>query len=106
MIQLFQNLLSNAIKFRRNVQPEIQIQVAENKENYTIAVADNGIGIESDYKDQVFTIFKRLHSSAEYQGTGIGLAICQKIINKLGGEIWLESVPQQGSTFFFTLPKA
>ncbi len=106
MIQLFQNLLSNAIKFRSKVSPEIQIQVAENKNNYTIAVADNGIGIEPDYKEQVFTIFKRLHSTAEYQGTGIGLAICQKIINKLGGEIWLESIPQQGSTFFFTLPKA
>lgn len=105
MIQLFQNLLSNAIKFRQEVSPEIGIHVVENENNYTLSVVDNGIGIENDYKDQVFTIFKRLHSTAEYQGTGIGLAICQKIINKLGGEIWLESIPKQGSTFFFTLPK-
>ncbi|MFK7904091.1 MAG: ATP-binding protein [Chitinophagales bacterium] len=106
MIQLFQNLLSNAIKFRKDENPSIEIHVLEDENNYTLSIADNGIGIEADYKEQVFTIFKRLHSTAEYQGTGIGLAICQKIINKLGGEIWLESVPQQGSTFFFTLPKA
>lgn len=106
MIQLFQNLLSNAIKFRNETTPEIGIYVVENENDYTLSVIDNGIGIESDYAEQVFTIFKRLHSTAEYQGTGIGLAICQKIINKLGGEIWLESVPKQGSTFFFTLPKA
>ncbi|MEZ4883828.1 MAG: ATP-binding protein [Chitinophagales bacterium] len=105
MIQLFQNLLSNAIKFRKECTPKIQIHVVENENNYTLSVVDNGIGIEADYTEQVFTIFKRLHSSAEYQGTGIGLAICQKIINKLGGEIWLESVPAQGSTFYFTLPK-
>ncbi len=105
MIQLFQNLLSNAIKFRNECTPKIGIHVVENENNYTLSIVDNGIGIENDYKEQVFTIFKRLHSTAEYQGTGIGLAICQKIINKLGGEIWLESVPMQGSTFFFTLPK-
>ncbi len=105
MLQLFQNLISNAIKFRRNVPPKITIQSKDNKDNYLISISDNGIGIEKEYLEQVFTLFKRLHTDNEYEGTGIGLAICQKIITNYGGEIWLNSEPQKGTTFYFTVPK-
>ena len=105
LLQLFQNLISNAIKFRRNVPLKIVIQSEERIDDYLISISDNGIGIEKEYLGQVFTLFKRLHTEAEYEGTGIGLAICQKIINNYGGEIWLDSRPQIGTTFYFTLPK-
>ncbi|MGB1241686.1 MAG: ATP-binding protein [Chitinophagales bacterium] len=105
MLQLFQNLISNAIKFRDEDTPEVVIQSKERLNDYLISVSDNGIGIEKEYVDQVFTLFKRLHTEEEYEGTGIGLALCQKIIMNYGGEIWLDSELNKGTTFYFTFPK-
>jgi len=105
MLQLFQNLISNAIKFRDEDRPEVIIQSEERLDDYLIWVSDNGIGIEKEYIDQVFTLFKRLHTDEEYEGTGIGLALCQKIITNYGGEIWLDSELNKGTTFYFTFPK-
>ncbi|MFK7904784.1 MAG: ATP-binding protein, partial [Chitinophagales bacterium] len=105
MLQLFQNLISNAIKFRDEDTPEVIIQSEERPDDYLISVSDNGIGIEKQYVDQVFTLFKRLHTDEEYEGTGIGLALCQKIITNYGGEIWLDSELNKGTTFYFTFPK-
>ena len=98
--------MSNAIKFRNpDTKPVIQIQAIEEEMEYIISVQDNGIGIKSEFKDRIFVIFQRLHSRTEYQGTGIGFSICQKIVQRLGGKIWVESEFGQGATFYFTLPK-
>lgn len=106
LVQLLQNLLSNAIKFRKpDTQPVVQIQAIEEENEYVICVQDNGIGIKEEFKERIFVIFQRLHSRTEYQGTGIGLAICQKIVQRLGGKIWVESEFGQGAAFYFTLPK-
>ena len=106
LTQLFQNLLSNAIKFRKpNIPPIIKVEAVEKEQEYLISITDNGIGIEKENQDRVFIIFQRLHSRQKYQGTGIGLSICQKIIQQLGGKIWLESELGKGTTFYFNLPK-
>ncbi len=106
LIQLFQNLIGNAIKFRRpSGRPIILISAEEKTDHWIFSVEDNGIGIENNDIERIFTIFQRLHKRAEYEGTGIGLAICSKIVTQLGGRIWVESVKGQGSTFRFTLPK-
>ncbi|HAM70248.1 MAG TPA: hypothetical protein DCM86_01215 [Verrucomicrobiales bacterium] len=111
LTQLFQNLLSNAIKFRGGERPPV-IQITclpapQDPERYwVIAVRDNGIGIASQHYERIFQIFQRLHTREEYAGTGIGLAICKRIVERHGGQIWLESSPGQGTTFRFTLPKA
>jgi light-regulated signal transduction histidine kinase (bacteriophytochrome) len=105
---LFQNLLGNSIKYRR---PEVALEVSVNAHRtegngdamWQFAVRDNGIGLDMKYADQVFEIFRRLHKTDEYEGTGIGLAICRKIVTRHGGKIWVDSVPGQGSTFSFTL---
>jgi signal transduction histidine kinase len=102
MIQLFQNLIHNGIKFRRTVPPILHISAQPHDSMWIFAVRDNGIGIEPQYWSQVFTMFKRLHSRKDYPGTGIGLAICKKIVERHGGRIWLDSRPGEGSTFFFT----
>lgn len=104
--QVFNNLIGNALKYRKpDINPEIKISANDIGKFWEIAVSDNGIGIEKEYFDKVFVIFQRLHTKEEYSGTGIGLAIVKKIIDNLGGKIWLESEVGKGSTFYFTLPK-
>lgn len=107
MSQLFQNLISNAIKFRKpDMAPVIELAVKEhNPETWLFSIKDNGIGVPDEFKEKVFGIFERLHNHSQYEGTGIGLATCRKIVDNAGGKIWLESVYGQGTTFFFTLPK-
>lgn len=104
LTQLFQNLIGNAIKFRRQDPPEIQIGVKQTDGKWLFSVQDNGIGIESQYCDRIFAIFQRLHNRTDYPGTGIGLAICKKIVERHGGTLWVESTLNKGSTFYFTLP--
>jgi PAS domain S-box-containing protein len=101
---LFQNLIGNAIRYRRNDSPQIHVMARIEGTNWLFAVQDNGIGIEPEYKEQIFEMFKRLHNSEEYPGSGMGLAICQRIIERAGGKIWVESDLGRGSTFFFTIP--
>ena len=104
MIQLFQNLISNAIKFKGESDPIIKIDCKEENDNYIISIKDNGIGIAPENHEKVFEMFKRLHTREEYEGTGIGLATCKKIVQKYGGEIWIESSLGIGTTFFFSMP--
>jgi PAS domain S-box-containing protein len=101
---LFQNLIGNAILYRRSDPPQIDIMARREGTNWLYSVRDNGIGIEPEYQEQVFGMFKRLHNSGEYPGSGMGLAICQRIVERAGGKIWVESDPGRGSTFFFTIP--
>ncbi len=104
--QLFQNLISNAIKYQQpDSIPNIKISVTDKAAHWQFAVTDNGIGIDREYFNKVFVIFQRLHSKDEYSGTGIGLAICKKIIDNHHGKIWVESIPEKGSTFYFTISK-
>jgi PAS domain S-box-containing protein len=102
--QVFQNLIGNAVKYRGKEPPRIAIGAERGKNEWLFSVNDNGIGIDSQYKEHIFGVFKRLHTAAEFSGTGIGLAICQRIIERRGGRLWVESEPGKGSTFFFTLP--
>ena len=103
--QLFQNFVGNAIKYRSPDRiAEVHISAKRQNGHWVLAVSDNGIGIESEYKENIFGLFKRLHSSDKYPGTGIGLAICQRIVERYHGRIWVESEPRKGSTFLFTLP--
>ena len=103
LMRVFQNLIDNAIKFRGKETPHITITSEIEKNNVIIAVHDNGIGIDMKYKERIFIIFQRLHSASVYPGTGIGLAVCKKIIERHGGKIWFESVPGKGTTFKFSL---
>lgn len=103
--QLFQNLISNAIKFRNEQPPYINISVEEKTTEWVFAVRDNGIGIDPKYSERIFIIFQRLHNKEKYSGTGIGLAICKKIVERHGGRIWIQSQLGKGATFFFTVPK-
>jgi two-component system, chemotaxis family, sensor kinase Cph1 len=104
MVQLFQNIIGNAIKYRSEKNPEIHISAEHIDDKYIFAVKDNGIGIDKNYLEKIFTIFQRLHTRDEYEGTGIGLAISKKILEKHRGTIWAESEPGKGTTFYFTIP--
>ncbi len=103
--QVLQNLLTNAIKFHGDQPPLVNIFLKDSEDEWTFGVSDNGIGIDPRYHEQIFQVFKRLHTRDEFEGTGIGLSICKKIIERHGGRIWVESELGKGSTFYFTIPK-
>jgi PAS domain S-box-containing protein len=105
LAQVFQNLIGNAVKFHGESQPTVQIRAERRADGWTISVKDNGIGIEEQYSERIFQMFQRLHDRESYEGNGIGLPIAKKIVERHGGRIWFESVPNQGTTFFFTLPQ-
>jgi light-regulated signal transduction histidine kinase (bacteriophytochrome) len=99
------NLLSNSLKYHGENNPEIEVGYDEDPGNWIFYVKDNGIGIDPKFFDKIFIIFQRLHNKSEYSGTGIGLAICKKIVETHKGKIWVESEPGKGSTFYFSIPK-
>jgi len=105
LVQLLQNLIGNAVKFHGKDPPRVHISVKENGSEYMFSVRDNGIGIAPEYFDRLFKIFQRLHTREEYPGSGIGLAVCKRIVERYGGRIWIESEVGKGSTIYFTLNK-
>lgn len=104
MRELLQNLLENAVKFRGEKPPEIHIGCTLQEHEYVFSVRDNGIGIAPQYQERIFVMFRRLHGREAYRGTGIGLAICKRVIERLHGRIWVESALGAGATFFFSIP--
>ncbi|MYF24801.1 MAG: PAS domain-containing protein [Nitrospira sp. SB0678_bin_10] len=106
LTQIFQNLIGNALKFQGDAPPKIHVGAKALPDGWEFSVRDNGVGMPGDQLDRIFAIFQRLHGQSEYPGTGIGLAICKRIVGKYGGQIWVESEPGQGSTFYFTLTTA
>jgi light-regulated signal transduction histidine kinase (bacteriophytochrome) len=104
LAQLFQNLIGNALKFKGEEPPAVHVGAERHNGEWILEVRDNGIGIEPQYVDRIFDIFERLHSRERYDGTGIGLSICKKIVERHGGRIWVESDAGRGSAFRFTIP--
>lgn len=105
LTHLWLNLISNALKFNENELIDIKIGVEDQDNNWLFYITDNGIGIDAEYQQKIFAIFQRLHAQSQYEGTGIGLALCQRIVSHHGGKIWVESELGKGSTFYFTMPK-
>lgn len=103
--QVFQNLISNALKYRNEKPPDIHISAINLGASWRFSVQDNGIGIDPQYKEKIFGVFKRLHRDQKYSGTGIGLAICQRVLARYGGRIWVDSAAGKGATFYFTVPQ-
>lgn len=104
LLQLFQNLIGNAIKYRSSEAPMVRVSASRQGDSWVFSVQDNGIGIAEQYHPRIFQLFQRLHSQKQYSGTGIGLAICQRIVDRHGGRLWVESEPNRGSTFYFSIP--
>ncbi len=104
MVQLFQNLIGNAIKFRSKENPRVHVSARQEGNEWIFSVRDNGIGIDPQFHDRIFVLFQRLHGREEYPGTGIGLTVSKKIVERHGGRIWLESEPGKGTTFYFSIP--
>ncbi len=104
MARVMRNLVDNAIRYRGKERPKVHINCADDPEEYIFSVKDNGIGLDMKYADRIFHMLQRLHTREEYEGTGIGLAICRKIVERHGGRIWVDSIEGEGSTFFFSIP--
>jgi light-regulated signal transduction histidine kinase (bacteriophytochrome) len=105
LVQLMQNLIGNGLKYHGDKAPNVHVSAKRDGNEWTFSVQDNGIGIDPKYYDRIFEIFKRLHDQTEYPGTGIGLAVCRRVVARHGGRIWLESEAGHGSVFHFTLPE-
>lgn len=105
LARVFQNLLSNAIKYRGPDDPRIHVSAYERGNEWVFSVTDNSMGIDPKHQERIFTIFQRLHSQQEYTGTGMGLSMCKRIVERHGGDMWVESEPGKGAIFYFTLPQ-
>ena len=105
LVRVFTNIIDNAVKFRNERKPVVHIKAQDSESEWTFSVQDNGIGIAPEFIDRIFTIFQRLHNKEKYTGNGIGLSVANRIVLRHGGRMWVESQPDEGSTFYFTLPK-